>query len=89
MVDIVPIAGTAADPTLAPDYPGITEANDLIGWDPPFEIDLALIRPKDEDYWDDYRTTPKAFVPLENRTASLAVALGRAHGRPTSTTGRS
>ena len=65
VVDIIPIAGTAADPTLAPDYPGITEANDLIGWDPPFEIDLTLIRPKDEDYWDDYRTTPKAFVPLE------------------------
>ncbi len=34
-------------------------------WDPPFDIDLRLIRPKDEDYWDEHRTTPKAFVPLE------------------------
>ena len=65
VVDIVPISGAAADPTLAPDYPGITEASNLIEWDPPFEIDLGLIRPKDEDYWDAYRTTPKAFVPLE------------------------
>lgn len=65
VVDVVPIEGVAADSTLAPDYPGITEAVDLVGWDPPFEIDLSLIRPQDEDYWDEYRTTPKAFIPLE------------------------
>ena len=49
----------------APNYPGITEANDVIDWDPPFEVDLSLIRPKDEEYWDEHRMTPKAFVPLE------------------------
>ena len=65
VADVVPIEGAAADSTLAPDYPGITEAVDLVGWDPPFEIDLSLIRPQDEDYWDEYRTTPKAFIPLE------------------------
>ena len=43
----------------------ITEASDLVGWDPPFEIDLGLIRPEDEAYWDEYRTTPKAFIPLQ------------------------
>ena len=65
VADVVPIEGAADDPTLAPDYPGITEAVDLVGWDPPFEIDLGLIRPQDEDYWDEYSTTPKAFIPLE------------------------
>lgn len=65
VVDVVPLDGAAADRELAPDYPGITEANDVTDWDPPFEIDLGLIRPKDEDYWDKYRTTPKAFIPLE------------------------
>ena len=65
VVDVIPIEGAASDRDLAPDYPGITEANDLVGWDPPFEIDLGLIRQKDEDYWDTYRTTPKAFIPLE------------------------
>ena len=65
VVDVVPIMGIAADSELAPDYPGITEANDVIDWDPPFDVDLGLIRPTDEQYWDDYRTTPKAFVPLE------------------------
>lgn len=60
---IVPLAGPAADRTLAPDYPGITDSVTLSDWDPPFPIDLRAIRPVDEEYWDTYRTTPKAFVP--------------------------
>ena len=62
---VVPIDGPAGDPDLAPRYPGITEANDVIDWDPPFDVDLSLIRPADELYWDEHRTTPKAFIPLE------------------------
>ena len=62
---IVPIAGAAADRDLAPDYPGISEADTLGDWDPPFPIDLKRVRPKDEDYWKQYRTTPKAFIPYE------------------------
>ena len=61
---VVPIAGAADDPALTPDYPGITEATNVIDWDPPFPVDLTLIRPVDETYWDDHRTTPKAFIPL-------------------------
>ena len=38
---VVPIAGLAADRRLAPDYPGITGANSLADWDPPFPIDLV------------------------------------------------
>jgi hypothetical protein len=59
----VPIAG-AADRDYAPDYPGITESNSLHDWDPPFPIDLHLVRPADEQYWKQYRTTPKAFIAL-------------------------
>jgi hypothetical protein len=61
---IVPIDGLAADQDFAPDYPGITEANDVSDWDPPFPIDLGLVRPKDEDYWDEHRTVAKGFIPL-------------------------
>ena len=61
---VVPIAGAADDPDFTPDYPGITEATNVIDWDPPFPVDLDLIRPVDETYWDDHRTTPKAFIPL-------------------------
>ena len=59
---VVPIAGLAADSTLTPDYPGIQEATDIAGWDPPFPVDLSMIRPKDESYWDDHKATPKAFM---------------------------
>lgn len=62
---IVPIAGLAADRRLSPAYPGITDSESVADWDPPFPIDLTLVRPTDEDYWDRYKTTAKAFVPLE------------------------
>ena len=61
---VVPLDGVAADQDFAPDYPGITEATDVSDWDPPFSIDLDLVRDKDEDYWDEYRTAPKGFLTL-------------------------
>jgi len=64
MAGIVPASGLAADRELVPSYPGITESVHLSGWNPPFPVDLSRIRPRDEQYWDRYRTTPKAFVPL-------------------------
>ena len=64
VAQIVPITGAAADRRLAPDYPGITESDSLHDWDPPFPLDLARVRPVDEQYWKQYRATPKAFVRL-------------------------
>ena len=61
---VVPIAGLAADRDLVPEYPGITESEDMSEWDPPFPVDLGRVRKQDEDYWHQYRATPKAFIPL-------------------------
>ncbi len=61
---VIPIAGLAADLDLVPEYPGITQSENLSDWDPPFPIDLGRVRKQDEDYWHRYRTTPKAFIPL-------------------------
>ncbi len=72
---IVPLAGDAADPDFAPDYPGITESRSLRDWDPPFPLDLARIRPADEQYWNRYRTTPKAFIRLARGRAAMGDAL--------------
>ena len=63
---IVPIVGLAADRDLVPAYPGITESENISDWDPPFPVDLKRVRKQDEDYWRQYRTTPKVFVPLED-----------------------
>ena len=64
LVGIVPIRGLAADRDLVPEYPGITGSENLSDWDPPFPVDLKRIRQKDEDYWHQHKTTPKAFIPL-------------------------
>jgi predicted lysophospholipase L1 biosynthesis ABC-type transport system permease subunit len=57
--------GSFADPTLMPDYPGLTEADSCGDWDSGIPINLKKIRDKDEDYWDKYEATPKAFVSME------------------------
>jgi putative ABC transport system permease protein len=62
---VVPMRGLGADPTVAPDYPGITDQASVGSWDPPFPVELKRIRQRDEDYWDRYRTTPKAWIPLD------------------------
>ena len=62
---IVPIEGITADRDLIPTFPGIHETADMSEWESPFPIDYALIRSKDEVYWDEYGATPKAFIPLE------------------------
>ncbi len=61
----LPMAGTAADRDLVPEYPGITDSDRVADWDPPFPIDLKRVRPIDEEYWKQYRATPKAFIPIE------------------------
>lgn len=54
----------ANDPSWTPELEGVTDADSINDWDLPFEL-VETIRDADEAYWDDYRTTPKAFVSLE------------------------
>ncbi len=51
----------AGDPRLTPALPGVTDQRSMSDWDLPFEL-VEPIRQVDEDYWDQYSTTPKAFV---------------------------
>src|ERR1035437_9150267 len=71
---IVPV--DAGDRDLTPEYPGITESRSLRDWDPPFPLDLTRIRPRDEEYWNRYRTTPKAFVRLSRGRALWGTRFG-------------
>lgn len=69
---IVELQGAAEDPLLTPEFPGITDKESigrrggarLDTWDPPFPFEEDRVREKDEDYWNAYRATPKAFVAL-------------------------
>ena len=61
---VVPMNGMGGDQTLTPEYPGISDAADMTSWDPPFPVDLKRVRPRDEDYWDQHRAAPKAFISL-------------------------
>lgn len=64
LVGIAPMSGIGGDPTLTPDYPGISDAADMTSWDPPFPVELKRVRKQDEDYWDQYRAAPKAIISL-------------------------
>lgn len=52
----------ANDPDLTPEVPGLTDADSIENWDLPFRVER--IEAEDDLYWDNYRTTPKAFVSL-------------------------
>src|SRR5439155_7365982 len=58
----VPVVG--ADPDLTPAFPGITDKLGLRDWDPPFPYDNKRIQKRDEDFWQKYRATPKAYINL-------------------------
>jgi ABC-type lipoprotein release transport system permease subunit len=64
LAGVVPIKDMASDRDVVPEYPGITGSESLSDWDPPFPVELSRVRQHDEDYWHQYRTTPKAFIPI-------------------------
>jgi putative ABC transport system permease protein len=74
---VVPMSGIGGDQTLTPEYPGISDADDISSWDPPFPVDLQKIRPQDEDYWDRHRAAPKAFVTLSDGQRLWGSRFGR------------
>lgn len=51
-----------ADRGTAPELDGITNTRSMSDWSTPFPIDLHRITPRDEAYWAQYRTTPKALI---------------------------
>ena len=62
---IVAMTGAAIDRTLTPIVKGITDVSSLAEWDQPFPMDLDAVTPRDDEYWNSYRATPKLFMPLK------------------------
>ncbi|UCG69556.1 MAG: FtsX-like permease family protein [Thermoplasmata archaeon] len=62
---IVDMEGKANDSMLMPEFPGIEGKSTVLDWDPPFSVDLTRITDDDEQYWEDFKGTPKAFISLK------------------------
>ncbi len=65
VIGVVPLEGPARDSSLMPGFPGLADVENCRDWEPGIPVDLDKIRPEDEQYWDEYRGTPKAFITLE------------------------
>lgn len=52
------------DPGLTPMVPGVTDQDSISDWDLPFPLQRP-IENEDDVYWNNYRLTPKAFLPLD------------------------
>ncbi|MDX1283662.1 MAG: ABC transporter permease [Draconibacterium sp.] len=63
--EIIAMDSELADETRVPHLPGLSDAGHCREWEAGVPIDLDAIRDKDEEYWDDYKGTPKAFVSTE------------------------
>ena len=63
---IVKLDGPAADPHYTPFVEGITDADSFGDWRQPFPMDLDRVTMRDEDYWDEHKTTPKIFLRLDD-----------------------
>ena len=59
---IVDMEGIWSDPLLMPDFPGISGSESCAGWDAGIPVSLDKIRKKDEEYWNKFKGTPKAFI---------------------------
>ncbi len=61
---VLPTSHPSLERNLMPDFPGLARADNCRDWDTGLPIQTERIRPKDEEYWRDYRGTPKAFISL-------------------------
>lgn len=62
---IVNLSGAALDEGLVPDVPGITDVRTFSDInDERFPVEEDLITARDDEYWEQYRALPKAFISL-------------------------
>ncbi len=62
---VLPMNDPHLDSSWMPDFPGLADKKNCRDWQPGFAFDSTRIRDKDQQYWEQYRGTPKAFVNLE------------------------
>ncbi|MCB1229767.1 MAG: FtsX-like permease family protein [Verrucomicrobiae bacterium] len=61
---IAPLDQPQIDQSWTPEFPGVLEVDSMDEWEPGIPIDNDRIRKKDDEYWKEYRATPKAFIGI-------------------------
>ncbi len=67
------------DPHLTPTVPGVTDQDSISDWDLPFQL-TREISDADDSYWENYRLTPKAFIPLADGQRLFGSRFGQTTG---------
>ena len=67
------------DPDLTPSVPGVTDQDSISDWDLPFKL-TRKISAEDDRYWNEYRLTPKAFLPLQDGRRLFGSRFGQTTG---------
>lgn len=58
--------GFRIDSGLTPFVEGVTDVDDFGDIRQPFEMDMGRLTERDDEYWDDHKAAPKAFLSLNN-----------------------
>jgi len=67
--EIISMEDPRCDRELMPRIPGLSDAGNCRDWETSIPIDLTKIRDKDEEYWNRFKGTPKAFINPEEASA--------------------
>ncbi len=62
---IIPLRKLTEDGALSAEFPGLSDVERCTDWDSDLPLDMSLITDEDEDYWNQYRSTPKALLPYD------------------------
>ena len=71
------IVAQRKDESYTPKFPGLVDQENCRDWEPGVPIDLGLIRDKDEEFWDEYGASPKAFISLADAQRIWANRFGK------------
>jgi len=61
---ILPMTDSKVSKAWTPEFPGVSDVDNCRDWEPGIPMNMKAIRDKDEDYWDEFKGTPKGFISL-------------------------
>jgi putative ABC transport system permease protein len=79
VAQIVPLSKLTEDKTLSANFPGLSDVEKCTDWDSDLPINMDLITKEDENYWELYKTAPKAIIPY----TAISKKWGNVYGNAT------